>query len=100
MNDRIRRHNQYYANAELRNVDDTYVFDAASGLYKPKSYNRENNSEAQTSRVIYDGPIDIRTRRDWFNILLTVLTLLVLVRYTDITGGIYGASQKPVPWEL
>ena len=93
MNDRTRRYDKYYADKEPRDIDDPYVLDAASGLYKPKSYDSEDKGKTQTHHVVYEGPIDVKTRRDWISIVLTALTLVALVKYTDITNNIYGTSQ-------
>ncbi len=41
------RRDKYYADQQLRHIDDTYVFDISSGLYKPKSYEAQGNRQNQ-----------------------------------------------------
>jgi hypothetical protein len=78
---------------ELRNIDDTYVFDAASGLYKPKSHESQEKRQNKPTHVVYDSPIHVRTGTDWYAAILSALTLLVVSYYTHVTAGILDMSQ-------
>jgi hypothetical protein len=92
-----RRRQEYESAKEIRDIDDTYVFDASSGLYKPKSYDARDNSKEQTQnhihKVVYESPIHVKTRRDWLSIIISLLTLIVLGVYTIFTSNIYQASE-------
>lgn len=73
-----RKGDQKNSAAQLRNVDDTYIFDSASGIYKPKTYEADNKRAQQKT----DSPIDIKIRRDWMAFVVAVLTLIVVAGYT------------------
>jgi hypothetical protein len=91
--DYTRREKNRYATKELRNVDDTYVFDSTSGLYKPKSYDGKEEREPQRHTITYERPVDVRTRHDWIATIISAATLIALVIYTDYTRGIFDTSQ-------
>jgi hypothetical protein len=85
--------NKYYAHKELRSIDDTYVFDTASGLYKPKSNESEDQRHNEPTQIVYESPIQVRTGHDWISIVISVLTLVIIAIYTNETAGILEASQ-------
>jgi hypothetical protein len=85
MNHHPRRQDQYYSRPEFREVDDIYVFDGTSGLYKPHSESSEKQAENHATHVILETPIPVRVGRDWLALFVSVLTLLVLALYTSYT---------------
>lgn len=90
MKHHTRYNNKYYADQEAYQITESYVFDAASGLYKPKTY---NSQQQPSTHVQYEAPIDVKTRRDWLSILISALTLAFLIVYTDYTRSIFRSSQ-------
>lgn len=89
------RRSRYQDGADryLRHVDDTYVFDESSGLYKPISRHKQNDAEEKRRVEVQGQPLRIQTKVDWdwldilfktLGFLATVATLVLLwltVRY-------------------
>lgn len=65
----------------LRQIDDTYVYDSASGLYKPKSADAEARSQDQQHGRSGSSPFFVNIRRDWLAIGISFLTLLAVAIY-------------------
>jgi hypothetical protein len=93
MHDYKYRHNKNYPDQELRHVDDTYILDTASGLYKPKSHDTEEHREENPTQLVYESPIHVRADREWISIIISVATLVIIAVYTSVTSGIYDTSQ-------
>src|SRR5450631_872066 len=70
-----------------RNIDDTYVYDSASGLYKPQSH--ENEEERREKRRGRNSrlPFFANVRRDWLTIFFSAVTLVVVGAYTYYAKG-------------
>jgi hypothetical protein len=83
------RRDEYQPNRDLPKVDDTYVLDGSSGLYKPKSITEQDQRKGRTYRI--HGAIPIR--RDWLVIILSVLTLIVVGTYTEYARRQWIASE-------
>jgi hypothetical protein len=66
----------------LRDVDDTYVFDITTGLYKPKSYNEEFYTSDKKPGSHKRFPLFVNPKRDWLTIIVSLLTLIVVGLYT------------------
>jgi hypothetical protein len=73
--------NKDCSHSELRTIDDTYVFDVSSGLYKPKSYEGTDSSRENAKEILWKDPVPIK--RDWFAIVISVVTLVFLILYTE-----------------
>jgi hypothetical protein len=77
MDEKVGRRDKRYPDQELRNIDDTYVFDSVSGLYKPKT------EEGQTQRSANErAPLDVSVRRDRVAIVIAIATFAVVALYT------------------
>jgi hypothetical protein len=71
----------YHAQKYLRRVDDTYIFDAASGLYQPRSQKTEHEVEKDNLQEINHGPVVIgfEVEKDWISHLIAFSALLVSI---------------------
>jgi len=65
----------------LADIDSTYVFDQASGLYKPKSVTEQQYRQSKYQRIW--GTLGVRVRTDWITLLVSILTLIVIGTYTE-----------------
>ena|ERR1700737_3272669 len=74
-------------NHYLRQVDDTYIFDCASGLYKPKTYRIEEEGREQQRGKKSKLPFFVDVRRDWFTVTISIATLIVISIYTYYAKG-------------
>jgi hypothetical protein len=86
--DRNRSHDdESDSSDQLRNVDDTYVFNSTSGLYQPKTLeNGEQRQEQQRGRKS-KLPFFVDVRRDWLATAISILTLSVVAAYTYYAKG-------------
>jgi hypothetical protein len=73
---------KYNPDRYLRNIDDSYVFDATTGLYKPKTYNEQTQSDNKKPGSHPRFRIFTDPKRDWVAITVGVLTLIVVGLYT------------------
>jgi hypothetical protein len=75
---------KHHSRRELRHIDDTYVFDISSGLYKPKAHDGHNDSRENPTEILWKDPVPVK--RDWVTIVISALTLAFLIIYTHHAG--------------
>jgi hypothetical protein len=63
-------------------IDRAYVFDEASGLYKPRSDESTKERKAQQDNPDPSCGLHVVVARDWVSITLTALTLIIVAAYT------------------
>ena len=78
--------------SHLRPIDDTYVFDQASGLYEPKPIAEQSNRQRHSYRTV--GTLPIQIRRDWLVIVISIITLAVIGEYTEFSKRQWIATEK------
>jgi hypothetical protein len=89
----------------LRQVDDTYVFDAASGLYKPKTYEPTNavNSEPKEENANFPKPLWIEANAgtdyaqlivDGLSVVVGILTLTLLALTVHYAKKQWGEANR------
>jgi hypothetical protein len=99
MDDGKRRKHKHCCDEYLESTKGSYSLNANSGIYQPKSTPPEQHSERITPGASRETPLFTET--DWgpviANLLVTgilsLLTLLVVAKYTWVTTGIYETSQ-------
>jgi hypothetical protein len=64
---------------EFREVDDTYIFNASTGLYEPKTYERQDQVERKLAGTAPKHPLFVNSPPSKIVILISVLGLLVSV---------------------
>jgi hypothetical protein len=72
---------KYHPDNYLRDTEDAYVLDRASGIYQPKSY-VGGGGESKNDKGGGKSPILVTVTRDRWNIVISVATLLVVAGYT------------------
>jgi hypothetical protein len=77
--ERHRSDNQNDADKYLRQIDDTYVFDEASGIYRPVSRAKEQETANRKRVEIEPQPLGIHVRRDWIDLTLKFFGFVVSV---------------------
>jgi hypothetical protein len=77
MSENPRPRNKHRPGEQYPRIDDAYVFDGTSGLYKRKSNETEN-----ARRYDYEGRFRVSVARDWVIVALNVLTLAIVFAYT------------------
>jgi hypothetical protein len=56
--------NKHHPGGNLPEIDDTYVFDGSSGLYKPKSISEQEQRKGKQHYRIF-GTLPVHIRTDW-----------------------------------
>ncbi|HTB98107.1 MAG TPA: hypothetical protein VK716_13935 [Terracidiphilus sp.] len=80
--------------AELRDVDDTYIFNTSSGLYEPKTYSRQNN-EHPNPGAVKKRPMFLHVNRDWLTVIISILALAVSIGTLALLGKtVYWAHEQ------
>jgi len=69
--------NQENTGDQLRQVDDTYIYNSASGLYEPKTHARQDQVDRKIPGAFKKHPLFFSTNRDWIVVGVSVLGLLV-----------------------
>jgi hypothetical protein len=78
----------------LRNVEDTYVFDLATGLYKPKTCIEKTLSDNKKPGSNPQFRFFTNPKRDWLAMAVGVVTLVVLAIYTGYTRKQWKEAQR------
>src|SRR6266403_3858865 len=75
----------------LRNIDDTYIFDADTGIYKPRAEETEQERKRQHPGSNPESRFFTNPRTDWRPVLvatcvslLTIVLLFFTVRYSRL----------------
>ena len=74
MNDKPNRKDASGPSRYLRQVDDTYVLDSSSGIYKPKT----ETSSTQLAGTGKKTPFYLHIPHDWLALVISVATLILL----------------------
>ena len=80
MDPQVRQHDEYCSHPEPRKIDDTYLFDSASGLYKPKTDAADGDRERDNTESKL--PLRVAVTLDWIAIFLSIATLIAVASYT------------------
>jgi hypothetical protein len=90
-----RKKDEHAAGRELRDIDDAYAFNAASGLYEPKSYARQDTANRRVAGTDKNQPLFTHTNRDWIGILVGLAGIIVSALTLVLPAGtVYYARQQ------
>jgi hypothetical protein len=73
-----RKSNREAAEEYLGKVSDRYIFDAASGLYKPKTEQQRENKSTDTTGRFKRLPVWVSVKTDWLVTGVSIFTLILL----------------------
>jgi hypothetical protein len=80
--------------AEVRDIDDTYIFNASSGLYEPKTYSSQNNKHGNPNAA-KKRPMFLNINRDWATLIVSILALAVSIGTLALLGKtVYWAHKQ------
>jgi hypothetical protein len=72
---------------------DGYVFDKTSGIYKPQSCEPENPEKQSPQNKQKIDLLEVKVRRDWLALIISIITLIVLFGYTLVTYNLWQEAQ-------